>query len=73
MNKVHRIIKNRSILLFARVVSYISSFFFVIYVARCLGAEGFGILSFTFTFTGIFGFFANFGLSIKKSKRDCEK
>lgn len=38
-------------------------FFFIMYTARYLGAEGFGILSFALAFTGIFGVFSDLGLS----------
>lgn len=38
-------------------------FFYIMYTARYLGAEGFGVLSFALAFTGIFGVFADLGLS----------
>ena len=38
-------------------------FFYVMYTARYLGAEGFGVLSFALAFTGMFGIFAEMGLS----------
>ncbi|MGB2842998.1 MAG: oligosaccharide flippase family protein [Halobacteriota archaeon] len=44
MNTVQRIAKNTSVLLFAQIASYIIGFFFIMYTARYLGAEGFGIL-----------------------------
>jgi len=63
MNTVQRIAKNTGVLLFAQIASYILGFFFVMYTARYLGAEGFGILSFALAFTGIFGVFSDLGLS----------
>lgn len=38
-------------------------FFFVMYTARYLGAEGFGVLSFALAFTGMFGVLMDVGLS----------
>jgi len=43
MNTVQRIAKNAGVLLFAQIASYILGFFFLMYTARYLGAEGFGI------------------------------
>ena len=63
MNTVQRIAKNTGVLLISQIASYILSFFFIMYTARYLGAEGFGILSFALAFTGIFGVFSDLGLS----------
>jgi len=43
MNTVQRIAKNTGVLLISQIASYIIGFFFVMYTARYLGAEGFGI------------------------------
>ena len=43
MNTVQRIAKNTSVLLISQIASYILGFFFIMYTARYLGAEGFGI------------------------------
>lgn len=64
MNTVQRIAKNTGVLFVSQILSYILSFFFIMYTARYLGAEGFGILSFALAFTGIFGVFADLGLRI---------
>ena len=64
MNTVQRIAKNTGVLLIAQIASYFIGFFFIMYTARYLGAEGFGILSFALAFTGIFGVFSDLGLSI---------
>ena len=62
MNTIQRIAKNTGVLLASQVASYILGFFFVMYTARYLGADGFGILSFAPAFTGILGVFADLGL-----------
>jgi len=63
MNTVQRIAKNTAVLLAATIISKVLSFFYVMYTARYLGAEGFGILSFALAFTGIFGVLTDLGLS----------
>ena len=64
MNSVKKIAKNTTVLLASQIISYILAFFYMIYIARYLGADGFGILSFAIAFTGIFSIFADFGLNI---------
>ncbi|MBA7530511.1 hypothetical protein ES705_22719 [subsurface metagenome] len=49
MNTIQRIAKNTGVLLISQIASYIIGFFFIMYTARYLGAEGFGILSFAVT------------------------
>ena len=63
MNTIQRIAKNTAILLAADIISKVLGFFYVMYTARYLEAEGFGILSFALAFTGIFGVFIDLGLS----------
>lgn len=63
MNTAQRIAKNAGVLLASQVVSYVFSFFYVMYTARYLGAEGYGVLSFAIAFTGIFGVFSDLGIS----------
>lgn len=73
MSTVRRIAKNTTVILLASVVSFLLSFFFVMYAARYLGAAGFGILSFALAFTGIFSLFADLGMSrltIREVARD---
>lgn len=73
MNTVQRIAKNTAALTIANIVNAIIGFFFIMYVARYLGAGGFGILSFALAFTAIFGVFADIGLStltIREVARD---
>lgn len=64
METVQRIAKNIVVLLSSEIVSKVLGFFYVMYTARYLGAEGFGILSFALAFTGIFGVFSDLGLSL---------
>ncbi|MDP2845891.1 MAG: oligosaccharide flippase family protein, partial [Candidatus Methanoperedens sp.] len=63
MNTVRRIAKNALVLLIAQIISMGLGFFYIMYTARYLGAEGFGVLSFALAFTGIFGVFSDLGLS----------
>jgi len=60
---IRRIAKNTSVLFISQISSYVLMFIYVIYTARYLGAEGFGILSLALAFTGIFGILADMGLS----------
>lgn len=64
MNTVQRITKNASVLLGADIIGKILSFLYLMYMARHLGAEGYGILSFALAFTGIFGIFTDLGLKL---------
>lgn len=64
MSTARRIAKNTSILSISQIISYVLIFFYTIYIARFLGADGFGILSFALAFSGIFSIFADFGLNI---------
>jgi len=73
MNTAQRIAKNTAVLLSSQVISRLVSFFYIMYTARYLGAEGFGILSFALAFTGIFGVFTDLGLgqlTIREIARD---
>ncbi len=73
MNTVQRIAKNTGVLLFAQIASYPLGFFFIMYTARYLGVEGFCILSFALSFTGISGVFSDLGLSaltVREVERD---
>jgi len=63
MNTIQRIAKNTAALTIANIANAILNFFFVMYVARYLGVEGFGTLSFALAFTAIFGVLTDIGLS----------
>ena len=54
MNTVQRIAKNTMVLLVSDIISKALGFFYVMYTARYLGAEGFGVLSFALAFTRTF-------------------
>lgn len=63
MNTVQRIAKNTGVFLTSQIISFILGFFTILYSARYLGVEGFGILSIALAFTGIFGILSDLGLS----------
>lgn len=63
MNITQRIGKNTTLLYVSQIISYIFTFFYTIYLARFLGADGYGILSFALAFSGIFSILADLGLS----------
>ncbi|AEF97064.1 flippase [Methanotorris igneus] len=62
MGVAKRIAKNTGILFVSNIISKFFGFVYTVYMARYLGAEGFGILSFALAFTGMFGIIADFGL-----------
>ena len=73
MTALQRIIKNTGLLLFSDIITKILGFFYIMYIARYLGAEGFGVLSFALAFTGIFSMFIDLGmhqLIIREVARD---
>ena len=55
--------KNTSVLFVAQMITYVLGFFTTMYMARYLGAEGFGIISLALSITGIFGIVGDLGLS----------
>ncbi|NJD78759.1 MAG: flippase [Candidatus Methanoperedens sp.] len=61
MHMVSRIAKNTLILLIGEIGGKLLTLLFVIYTARYLHAEGYGILSFGLAFTGMFGIIAEIG------------
>lgn len=62
MNAIRKIAKNSCVLLISQIISTGLGFFFVMYMAQYLGAEGFGVISFALAFTGIFGILVDLGL-----------
>ncbi len=62
MNTVQKVTKNAGVLLLAKVISRVLAFFYIMYAARYLGAERFGVLSFALAFTGISGVLMDLGL-----------
>lgn len=63
MNVAQRILKNIGILSVSQIISNILILFYTIYIARYLGAEGFGILSFAIAMVGIFNILTDLGIS----------
>ncbi len=64
MSVIKTIAKNTLVLLAGQVITVVLTYFYTIYTARYLGAEGFGILSFAIAFTGISCLLADLGLSV---------
>ncbi|MDP3066978.1 MAG: flippase [Methanobacteriaceae archaeon] len=76
MGQLKTIAKNSASLFVSQILSYLLIFFYILYVARYLGAEGFGILSLAISLTGIFGILVDMGLStlmIREVARDKSK
>lgn len=63
MNTVKKIAKNTTVMLASQLISYVFSFLYIIYAARYLGVEGYGILSFGLSFAAIASIFLDLGLS----------
>jgi O-antigen/teichoic acid export membrane protein len=63
MNPAQRLVKNTSVLMVSQIIGYVLAFFYSIYAARYLGAEGFGVLSAALAIAGIFSILADLGLS----------
>ena len=61
MSTVRRVAKNTLVWFFRDIVGKVLSLVFVIYAARYLHAEGYGILSFALAFTGMFGILSDIG------------
>ncbi|UXM85421.1 flippase [Methanococcus aeolicus] len=73
MSTIKTIAKNTTILYMSEILSRFLGFVYVMYMARYLGAEGYGIISFAMAFTGIFAVFMDFGInqmSIRDISRD---
>lgn len=73
MGSIQRIARNTTLLLLSNVAGFVLGFFFTMYVARYLAAEGFGVLSFALAFTAIFGVLTDIGLQtlmIREITRD---
>ena len=68
MNTIRAIARNTLVLLVGQIINILLTYFYTIYTARYLGAEGFGILSFAIAFTGISCLLADLGLSVLITK-----
>jgi O-antigen/teichoic acid export membrane protein len=63
MNLIKKITKNISVLLISQMLTYVLGFFTLMYTARYLGVNNYGIFSFAMAFTGIFAVFMDLGLN----------
>ncbi len=63
MSAIHRVAKNSGVLFISQILTFILGFLYLVYTARYLGPESYGILSFAIAFTVIFGVLADLGLS----------
>jgi O-antigen/teichoic acid export membrane protein len=63
MDKHRKFGKNVIGLFISQIISYTLIFFYTIYLARYLGADGYGIISFAIAFSGIFTILADLGLN----------
>ena len=73
MNTLQKITKNIGVVFISQIITYLLGFFVVIYTARYLGANGFGIISLALSISAIFGVFVDMGLStlmIREVARD---
>lgn len=62
MGTVQRIAKNMGVLLGAGIVGSALSFLYMMYIARYLGPDNYGILTFALALNAILGVFTDFGL-----------
>ncbi|MEN6553857.1 MAG: oligosaccharide flippase family protein, partial [Methanobacterium sp.] len=53
MNAARRVAKNTLVLFTAQIISYVFAFFGNMYMARYLGADGYGVISLALALTGI--------------------
>lgn len=73
MNYIQKFVKNAAFLFGSQIISYVIAFFYFILMARYLGAEDYGVLSFALAFTAIFSIFTDLGwnsLSIREIARN---
>lgn len=64
MSEVKRVVRNSSFIFATNLLSKILSLFLIIVLARYLGVEKYGALSFVLSFAGLFAIFGNFGVSL---------
>lgn len=62
MSTVQRIAKNTAAMLIAQVLSSVVGFFSGMFMARYLGAENYGVLSFALAFAGMFSILVDLGV-----------
>jgi O-antigen/teichoic acid export membrane protein len=64
MNTAQRVAKNAGAMLFGHITGHLLAFFWMMYAARHLGPNDFGILSFALAFTGTFAVLGDLGLQL---------
>jgi O-antigen/teichoic acid export membrane protein len=64
MNRLQLIAKNIGILFLSQIVTMVLGLVYIIYIARYLGTDEFGILSFALAFAGIFAVLVDLGLNL---------
>jgi len=73
LSTIKKVAKNTTILYISEILSRFFGFVYMMYMARYLGAEGYGVISFAMAFIGIFAVFMDFGInqmSIRDISRD---
>ncbi|MGZ7118670.1 MAG: flippase [Methanobacterium sp.] len=63
MNTTQKIFKNTGVLFLSQIFTFALAFFYTMYSARYLGAEGFGLISFALAFAGIIQIVTDMGLN----------
>jgi O-antigen/teichoic acid export membrane protein len=63
MNTIRKVAKNTGIIIAGDIVNKVVSVFLIIYLARYLGAIGYGKYSFVFAFLSFFGVITNLGIN----------
>ena len=62
MSIVRKVAKNTGIIIAGDIVNKIISLFLIIYLARYIGAAGYGTYSFVFAFLSFFGIITDLGI-----------
>lgn len=63
VSTIRRVAKNTTILFISQIISFILGFLYLMFSARYLGPESYGMLSFAIAITVIFGILSDLGLS----------
>lgn len=76
MNLAQKVAKNTGVILAGQLINMALSLVVMVYLARYLGEEKFGMFSFALVFIGFFGIIANFGMKpiiVREISRDKAK
>ncbi|MEN6551805.1 MAG: flippase [Methanobacterium sp.] len=63
MSTVRRLVRNTTLLMFSQILSFIIAFIYTVFMARYLGVNDFGLLSFALALVSVIGIFADLGLN----------